>query len=257
MSIQSLTSVIISIFMMGICLQSHARSPEELGILLVPGLTQPNCKKIVYKPEDVFNSPAGIKIGSIILDKPQLANKDLDTCVNRPQIQALVEGAFVGEDIKVIEPSPGFYVIPYYDYQLIDNQRWVSVRHKKTYNKYWIRLSDSVIIKSYAQDLVQGLDALSEVCDSMASNCKPVAFSVQRDSSKAGVQRQNCYLNAYDIVEKNIGPDGKLYYTAVLAPELVETWKNLPAIVKVPAYNTRDQWTGFYYFKGCASMENQ
>lgn len=234
---------------------AQARSPEELGILLVPGLTQPNCKKIVYKPEEIYNSPAGIKIGAVILDKPQLATKDLDTCVNRPQIQALVEGAFVGEDIKVIEPSPGFYVIPYFDYQYIDNQRWVSIRHKKTYNKYWIKLSDSVIVKNYAQDLVQGLDALSEVCEGVATNCKPVNFSVQRDSTKAGAQRQNCYLNAYDIVEKNVGPDGKLYYTAVLAPELVESWKSLPPIVTVPAYNTRDQWTGFYYFKGCASIE--
>ena len=250
-----LLKLIISTLLFGANM-AYARSPDELGVLLVQGLTQPNCKKISYMPEQIYNSPAGVRIGAIILDKPQLANKDLDTCTNRPQIQALIEGAFVGEDIKVIEPSAGFYVIPYYDYQVIDSQRWVSIRHKKTYNKYWIKLSESVLVKSYSQDLVQGLDALSEICEDVDKNCKPVSFSVQRDSVKAGNQRQTCYLNAYDIVEKIKSPEGKLYYRAVLAPELVEAWKSLPAIVTVPAYNSRDQWTGFYYFKGCASIDN-
>lgn len=233
---------------------AQARTPEELGVLIVPRLSQPDCRKISYNPTSVYESPSGVKVGELVLDNPDLAVKDLDSCVNRPRLKFVPTGFSTGVDIKKIPLSNGHFVIPFYDKVQVNGASWYQIKNERAYFRYWVAGEPGVYGKTYAEDLVQGLEALSEICEDVDKPCIPVSFNVTQMSLKASSQRKNCQKTAYDIV-KIIKFNHRIFYLAKLAPELEVAWDKLPKSVIVPAYNAQNQWTGVYYHEGCAPSE--
>jgi hypothetical protein len=221
---------------------------EPLGGVTAPTLLAPECKAIPYVPVPVYLHANGVRLGTLKLDRPELAKADADSCDARPRVMLHMRGAPAPVPVELTEVGYEDYALTAYTVLDIPAGRWV--RGRAGSQHFWVPVSAGSKLLTFAEDLVQGVSRFDEVC-AAPGQCMQAPDSFLREAETVGKQRQDsCYGSAYDLVETARGADGRLYYRLELPKEGGQA-PRLPASLWVPAQSADGKWTGFFYPRGC------
>ena len=238
-------AVLALVSALGFVASAAAREPAELGILRVPSLSAKGCAAIPYEPVPVYGEPGGLRIGQLVLDHPEYARKSTETCAFRPQVRLQAEGRGDLQQVAVQALGEGETGIAVYRSTQHSGQTWIAGQTGT--RSFWAPVNQGRRYLSLETELVHGLADLPETCDSLG-RCQLTPTRVRQLARTAGEERSGtCQPHAYDIKAVVSLPDGRKAYVAHLAQDLrVKYESRLPAEVRVPTYDGRDRWTGFY-----------
>ena len=197
-------------------------------------------------------------MGRLVLDRPELAAQDQESCDERPVAQLERPGMppVAVDTLEVDYGEPAMAVLEVAGKQ---SSRWY--RGRAGGITFWVRAQASKGARepqylSFEHNLVFGIERIPEACDS-TGRCRPISKEVQDLAAKAGQENEGtCYGNAYGFAEEVPDvvklPGGRNAYRVVLDPALVPKYgKHLPLQLLVPTYDSSGAWTGFFYARGC------
>lgn len=218
-----------------------AQAAEVIGGLDIPNLATPECMEIKYSPVVIHSSPNKSIIGSLVLDKPEMAATYQPSCNSRPVIQTKINNKV--NKLDTIEISYEHAVPAVYEIK----NNWLKLKNK--YRFVWVKKESSWKYVSYEQDLAQGIEVVKEFCTKKQCHTLPKETQALIKSNEVG----SCYGNIYEISGKIIKmPDGRKVYPARMLEELLPLYKKqLPVNTYIPVYSKNGKWNGFYYSRGC------
>lgn len=223
--------------------------PVILGGATVSSLMTAECQSINYEPVPVYQNINGKRLGTLKLDKPELARIDQSSCESRPSVFLHLKSKAAPIPADTLEVSYGESALVVVRSQVVDGTRWV--RGKAGTQYYWMPVTPAVKYQSLDEDLVQGVEVFEEVC-TQPGECMTAPASFRTKVEEAGNLREDtCYNNAYELMDKKRGADGRLYYHLELAGSLQGQALKLPTHVWVPAWTKTKRWTGFFFARGC------
>jgi len=223
--------------------------PVALGGATVSSLMTPECQAIKYEPVPVYQNINGKRLGTLKLDKPKLAATDQSSCEERPSVVLHLKSKVAPIPADVLEVGYGESALAVFKSRVVEGTLWV--RGKAGSHRYWMPITPAAKYQSFDEDLVQGVEVFEEVC-TQPGECMAAPASFRTKVEEVGKLREDtCYNNAYELLAKQRGTDGRLYYQLELAESLRTQELKLPAQVWVPAWTKSKRWTGFFYSRGC------
>lgn len=230
-----------------------AQASDIQGGLRLPTLLASPCAALAYAPVPVYDTPGGLRIGSLVLDEPRFHQKAMaagTACSFRAKLQFQPEGRVNKMDVVLLPINPQDSVLAVFANQSYDGKLWVQGRTQ--FGRFWVSVAEGRQFENLERDLVQGLALFSERCDDLG-RCTPVDDTTQRLVLKAGAERKDtCLGHAYEIEGIQKLPDGRAVYVVSLAETLAPKYAGqLPMTAKVPIKDFRGRWTGLFSPEGC------
>jgi len=227
---------------------SFSHAGEPVGGLTSPTLLAPECLAIPYAPVPVFRHANGVRLGTLKLEAPELAKVDTAACDARPRVMLHMRGAPAPIPVELTEVGYEDFALAVFSVRDLSVGRWV--RGKAGGQYFWMPISASAKLLTFEEDLVQGVHQFDEVCVVPGQCMQAPAHVIQKIVAAGRVRDDTCYGNAYDLVDKVRGKDGRLYYYLQL-PEGAAQDSAIPPNLWVPARTAAGAWTGFFYPRGC------
>lgn len=237
---------------------SHVRADElpSEGLLRLATLFSPECMAIPYEPVPVYDEAGGVRIGYLMLDKPELAKETQASCTYRPKVFFQADGQTTRWPVMIGEVSYEEPALAIFKRRELNGEAWYQGSLERT--KFWVNSNTApgARYSDYAKDLVQGVIRIAETCDQLG-RCQPTTQAFQKLADRAGAERQEtCYGNAYEFVGATPTivtlENGRKAYRVTLATELVGMYGDrLPKTLTVPVVDYSGKWSGFFYARGC------
>jgi len=238
-----------------------AQETLPAGVAHLPSLLAAPCSGLaIYEPLAVYDFAGGVRIGSLVLDRPDWATQPkkpdagVQNCLQDVKLQVQLQGKESGLDAPVLSLSTE-PVLLVSKTQVSANTLWLMFQAGP--RRFWLPQRQGVQFRSLERDLVQGLGAVLETCSEMGE-CRPTDIALRRLVDEAALlQSPNCPLPAYEVTAHRQLPSGRWVYEAELAPALQGRYAGrLPLSVRVPVRDSAGQWSGFFNPNPCQPPQN-
>jgi hypothetical protein len=241
-----LKSIIVSGALALVSAQSFSQVSPLLGMLQLPTLLAPACEAVpVFNEVPVFESPDGLRIGKLTLDRPDWVEAPEPGCSAQPQLVFQVDGQEAQHPVAISQLSKTLPAMAVYQEEQRNSGMWVQGRHR--WGGFWVNANRAGQYLSLHRDMVQGLSRLSETCDN-EGRCQPAPANWDKMLQQANAVRQAQGAHgAYEILGIERTGAGRMVYVAKLSSGLRQfVEKGLPIWVRVPVIDYRGRWTGFF-----------
>lgn len=218
----------------------------SIGMLTLPTLLSAPCEAVENLREiDVYDSPDGLRIGKLTLDRLDWAKTAEPGCSALPQLVFQVEGQDTQNAVLLSEHARELPAMAVYREESRKSGVWVEGRHR--WGGFWVNATQAGHYYSLYRDLVQGISRLSETCDDHG-RCQPAPPEWDKLLRQANaIRQQRGDAGAYEILGIERLDNGRLAYVVKLAAGLRQfEERGLPRFARIPILDYRGHWTGYF-----------